>query len=510
MQLVSVKYIAFISAFIMLYYLIPKKIRWITLLLASYIFYLLSSPNGFIYLLASTVSIYIGGLLLERENKKKEQPCDDKKALKRKIKKNKKDIVFLIILFNFSLLALLKYFSFVISNINHVTNLIGIHFNSFKFIVPLGISYYTLMAVSYITDIYRGKIKADKNLGRVALYLSFFPYITEGPIGKFESLKDQLYKGHSLKFKNLEHGFTLILWGYFKKMVIADRANIYVNLVFGATNGGLTIIIAGLLYTLQIYAEFSGCMDIVRGTAKMFGITLDQNFEQPFFSRNVQEFWRRWHITLGRWIREYIFYPISLSKLNMKVNVFTKKVVKNDYLSKFIITAFPLLFVWLFNGIWHGASYKYVAYGMYYYIIMMIGLLFAPLFKKIHKHINDKLLYLIDVIRTNILVIIGMMLFRSHSLMDFFNMIKSIFKVPYSGILNHDLTYIDFIVLLVGAFILFLYDLLKEKNIKVYKIFKDSNFLIKYIVYLIIIFSIVIFGIYGEGYNASDFIYGAF
>lgn len=516
MSLVSLKYLLFIITIVLLYYIVPKKFKWLILLIASYTFYILSSKKLVIFLIISTLSIYFSTLLIGKENQKLKTDLnnEEKKILKNKVKRNKKIILIITLLINFGILVILKYSNFLSIGINHYLSYVGFDYQipEFNFLLPLGISYYTLQALSYVIDVYRNKYEPTKNLGKVLLFVSFFPQITEGPIGRFDKLANQLYEPHKLEFTNILTGFGLIVIGIFKKMVIADRAGIFVNEIFGGNFGGFTIVVAALLYTLQIYAEFSGCMDIVCGTSKLFGIEMEKNFRRPFFSKSIQEFWQRWHITLGSWIKDYIFYPVSLSKVSMNVNMACRKHLKG-HISKFIVIAFPLLFVWLFNGLWHGASIKYVAYGMYYYTIMMIGLLLLPISKKIVEilkiNVNSKHYHLFQIIRTDIFVVIGMMLFRSKSLINFVKMLVSIFK-PYSGIFNHGLLKFDFIILFIYIIIILILGILSEKGKDILEIFKKIPKIFQVLTFVIIILIIVIFGIYGDGYNASDFIYGQF
>ena len=293
-------------------------------------------------------------------------------------------------------------------------------------------------------------------------------------------------------------------------MVIADRAAIYVGNTFGNTYGGITIIVAMIMFTIQLYAEFGGIIDIIRGVSLLFGVRLPLNFKRPFFAKSIQEFWRLWHISLGAWIKEYVFYPISLSKMNTKVCRFCKEKLSN-YLYKFICAAFPLLFVWIVNGIWHGASYKYIVYGMYYYVIMMIGLLLKPFTDKLLEKLklNETLLKYIRIIRTIILVVIGMTLFRASTISEFGHMMANIFKHG-SGISNLGLETIDFVVLLVCNLFILLIGILEEKNkISIENGFTQNKY-IRAIVYTLLICTIVIFGMYGKGYNPAASIYGAF
>ena len=519
MSFISIKYIAFLIISVILYYIVPKKHKWIVLLASSYVFYYISSKSLLVFLLISTLSIYAAGLIIDRENLKVKLlganlEKDEKKILKSNSKKHKKLVVFSMILINFGILLVLKYSGFFFKNINNLLVLFNVKTLSIKtFILPLGISYYTLMAISYVVDVYRGKYKAEENLGKLALYLSFFPQMVEGPICKYDQTANQLYEGNKFNINTFIHGITFIIIGMFKKLVIADRAGIYVNNIFGTDTHGFSMFFGAILYTLQIYAEFSGCMDIVIGSGKLFGIELPENFKRPFFSRSIQEFWRRWHITLGAWIKDYIFYPISLSGFNTKVcGFFTKHFPKG--MAKFLVVAFPMLFVWLYNGIWHGSSWKYIAYGMYYYILIMIGILLTPLLKKIREKLkinSENIIYkTYEIIRTGLFVTVGMMLFRSHSLKTFFNSFVNIFKRSNSNIFSFGLETFDYIILIIYVVALLIIGILQEKNKNIYESFSKKNILIRYFSYIFIIICIVLLGIYGEGYDTASFIYGQF
>ncbi|MCI9178198.1 MAG: MBOAT family protein [Clostridia bacterium] len=531
MSINSLNFILFVAIVCIMYFLFPKKVKWVILLFASYVFYFLASSKLIVFLLATTISIYLAALLIGKIEKNTKKICKEiedkakKKEIKNKAKTKKKWVIVATLLINFGFLAFLKYFNFIAGNLNSLFELF--HFSieiPFKdLILPLGISYYTLQAVSYAIDVYRGKIEPDKNLGRVALFVSFFPQIVEGPIGRYESLANQLYEPHKFNYRNAKFGIQLMIWGYFKKMVIADRAGLFVNAVFGSYSeySGVAIFLAIALYTLQIYAEFSGCMDIVRGTAQIMGIDMAVNFERPFFSRSVQEFWRRWHITLGTWLKDYIFYPISFSKFTLKLTEKAKKLFKNSYIAKLIPAAFALFFVWFGNGIWHGASWKYICYGLYYYIIMLLGMLLEPLGNKIVQllKVNTKAFSykLWQILRTTGFVFIGMLIFRSHSLQDAFSMFTSMFSLKSIGsLVDGSLLKIgglvpqDFTVLIIGVVMLFVVGLLQEKGYKIREKIEEQNLPFRWLLYYGIIFAIIILGIYGPGYVASDFIYGQF
>lgn len=527
MAINSVNFVLFITIVSILYFVFPKKIKWIVLLISSYVFYWICSEWLIIYMLITTLSIYIAGITLGKIDKKSKELCknkENKKKIKEKAKIQKKILIIFTILINFSILIFLKYSNFLSENLNLLFYKIKIPIEiPFKKIVlPLGISYYTLQSISYVIDVYRKKYEPDKNLARIALFVSFFPQIVEGPIGRYEDLAHQLYESHKFNYERVKFGIQLIIWGYFKKMVIADRAGIYVNTVFKnyKVYAGLPSVLAVILYTLQIYSEFSGCIDIVRGTAQILGINLAENFRRPFFSKTIQEFWRRWHITLGTWFKEYIFFPISFSSLTVKISNFSKKIFKKSYITKLIPAIFALFFVWFGNGIWHGASWKYIFYGLYYYLIMVIGMIFKPLNEKILKKLyinNETFSYkLFQMIRTTLLVMLGMMIFRSQSLSDAWNMFIHMFKTNninmlFNGeIFNLGITSVDFIILFLSTIVIFIISLLQEKGYDIRKEISKQNYPFRYILYYFIIFSIIIFGIYGSGYVASDFIYGQF
>ncbi len=518
MAILSFSFLIFVVILLFLYNLIPGKFRWIILLLGSDIIFFTSSKWLILYPIFTTIVIYFVGLSLDKRNKElallKKSDLEDevKKEKKNEITKRKKFTIAFGIVVSLLCIIVTKYANFFLENALNFLSIfhLEIDFKLSKLLVPIGISYYTLEAISYIVDIYRGKITASKNIFHVALFLLYFPKVIEGPISRFGDLSKDFFEDNALDFKNIAVGLDFIIYGLFKKMVIADRAGIFVNSSFGQATGGFTTLLVMILYTVQIYAEFSGCIDIVRGVSYLFGIKLPVNFRAPFFSKSIQEFWQRWHISLGAWIKEYVFYPISLSKMNRAVTKFSKEKIKG-YLSKFITVAFPLFFVWIVNGIWHGASYKYVVYGMYYYIFMMLALLFKPLFDALLNKLklNFLILNAFRILRTIIFVIIGMTLFRASSLREFGIVLMSLFQKS-TNLFDHGLVGIDFIILIIANVVVLIVSTLEEKGVlSLEKGFTEKP-VVRALTYTFIICTIIIFGIYGEGYDASEFIYGAF
>lgn len=238
-----------------------------------------------------------------------------------------------------------------------------------KIILPLGLSYYTLQSLSYVIDVFRGKYLAERDFLKLALFVSFFPQLHEGPFGRYDLLMDSMCKNEQIKKENIFNGIGRVLWGLFKIFMISNRACMISDAVFSnyARYSGWVVLLGGMAFTVQLYAEFSGYIDVATGISKVFGIELTRNFDLPFLARDVAQFWRKWHISLGSWFRDYIFYPVSTSKWLRKL---TKKM--NMAFADFTTITISLLAVWFLTGLWHGASIKYVCYGLYYFILMMV------------------------------------------------------------------------------------------------------------------------------------------
>lgn len=518
----------FLAPVFILYTVFPKKAKWVVLLASSYIFYLINSGGLLIFLILTTAAVFITGrflnLIQDRfDSVKKSLEKEERRALKAVITKQKRTVIAVALIFVFGMLGFLKYFNFFSDILNGAFSVFGLSLKMprLKLLLPLGISYYTLQAASYIIDVYRGKYRASENPFKVALFLSFFPQIVEGPIGRFDLLADSLYEGHGFDYDNFTQGLQLIFWGLFKKLVIADRANILVCSVFENYEqySGSLILLAGVMYTVQIYAEFSGCMDIVTGSAQLFSVPLSKNFERPFFSRSVNEFWRRWHITLGAWLRDYVFYSVSLSKRFAKFGRFAKKHF-SEFLGTVLPAAFALFFVWLCNGIWHGAGFKYICYGMYYYLIMLFGMLLEPLFARtaalLHINRDGFPFKVFAILRTCVIVTVGMTLFRSESVGAWLYSLKTAFTDFNAASLNVESLYglgvdiQDLIIIFVSVLTVFFVSLIQEKGIEIRPCLAKQNIALRWAVYIVLIMSVVIFGAYGAEYEAVDFIYGQF
>lgn len=347
----SFEFIAFFLIVLIGYYLIFPNLRWIWLLAASFYFYTKASPQFLPYILASVAVIYASSRMIGYVDSRKasyfqknELTKDEKKAYNKRCTRNKKIFCATGIILNVGMLAFTKYFNFVGESVSAIT---GGTFTALDIIVPLGISFYTFQSTGYLIDVYRGMYEPQKNPMKYALFILFFPQIMQGPIGRYNDLAPQLFEPCKFDYDRLKSGLVRMLWGFFKKMVIADRAAFLVNTVFDNWKpySGAVIWVAVFLYAVQLYADFSGYMDIALGAGEALGIRLSENFRTPYFSKSTAEFWRRWHITLGRWFREYVYIPLGGNRKG-KARTF-----------------FNLFVVWSLTALWHGANYNFLIWG---------------------------------------------------------------------------------------------------------------------------------------------------
>ncbi len=329
----SLSFLFFLPIAFLIYWASPVKVRWIVLLIVSYYSYLATSPKYVLLLFMTTLVIYGSARFVAASHTKGQ----------------KKAVLIATMLLVFGLLGFFKYYNFAIESVVDFLNLFSFHLqpHTLKILMPAGISFYTFQSVSYLVDVYRGKIEPQKNFARLALYISFFPQIIMGPIGRTEPLMHQFFDKREFDEKKAVYGLRLMLWGYFKKLIIADSLGLYVDRIFGAVPYyfGMTFIMAAVMYTFQIYCDFSGYTDIAIGVAKLFNIDLMDNFKSPYFSRSLREFWSRWHISLSTWFRDYVYIPLGGSR---------KGKARKD--ANQIITM-------LVSGLWHGSNWTFVIWG---------------------------------------------------------------------------------------------------------------------------------------------------
>ncbi|SHL79082.1 D-alanyl-lipoteichoic acid acyltransferase DltB, MBOAT superfamily [Anaerocolumna jejuensis DSM 15929] len=518
--------LVFLPAVLLFYQLVPARHRPKVLLIASYIFFCSISGKLLVYLLLSTLSIHYIGLWLSYSRKDylvKEQAADDKKALKAVYARKNRGILWFGIGMQLGMLLVLKYADFFGGNINELLKLLSspVLLPEFKFALPIGISFYTLQAISYLVDVYYQKIEADDNLGRLALYMAFFPGLMEGPICRYSQTAEALDAGKPLEYKNITFGTQRILWGLFKKLIIADRLNMLVVTVFDKPNhyGGVTVIAAAILYTFQLYADFSGCIDMTIGTAEMFGVTIPENFKQPFFSKSASEFWRRWHITLGAWLKDYIFYPISLTKFVKNLGK-SSRAKFGKHMGQIIPSSIALFGVWLCNGLWHGTGWNYIFFGLYYFTLIMLGNLFEPLIQKLTDFLrinrNSAYYHVFQTVKTLPIIFIGELFFRANDLASGMKMFGSIFTgfriadAANGTLLNLGLSLKDFAVVFAGFVLVLIVGILHERGISIREKIAGWNIVARWGFLYAAILLVIIFGAYGSGYIPAKLIYAGF
>lgn len=490
----------FLPAAIIAYQLMPVKYRWYVLLLFSYYFYYCISGTLIIYIMAATITTYLSGILIEK----------------------KKGFLIFCILLVLENLVYMKYYNFFAANGNLILSFILSEqpFSLKSMIMPLGISFYTLSAIGYLIDIYYKKISAERHIGKLALFLSFFPTIMEGPICRYGELGKNLFTGHSISMERLAAGIQRIFWGLFKKMLVADRLNVLVKTVYdGYQNYDGTVIgVAAIAYTIQLYMEFSGCMDIVIGTGEIFGITLPENFRRPFFSKTVSEFWRRWHISLGSWLKEYVFYPISMCGPVRKLSKTVRK--RNRHWGEVTAAALGLFPVWFCNGIWHGPRWSYIFYGFYYFTLILLSIALRPWSDKMRSILRlerHPVIYeLFQIGRTCLLVVIGELFFRAEGLRIGLNMfMRLLTQFQPSSFWNGTLLTLgldrwDFMIIGAALAFVFFVSMAEERGRNVRQDIKMLPLPLRWSIYYSVMLAVCLFGAYGVGYMPVELIYANF
>ncbi len=482
----STVFIAFFILTAFLYYVIPYKHRWILLLLASYIFYMAWNPAFICLILFSTFINYAAALKIHGERDKR-----------------KSRTTFLVtLLISFGLLFVFKYLTFINDTFIYLFSKAGIYYNipKFSIILPMGISFFTFQAVGYTIDVYRGDFKPEENFFRMSLFITFFPQLVAGPIERYTDLAPQLFTDKKFKSDNLITGLKFMAFGLFKKAVIADRIAVLVNTVFSSPKyyDGLALTIASLFFTFQIYCDFSGYSDIALGCAKILGIDLMQNFRQPFLSKNTQDFWRRWHISLSQWFKDYLYIPMGGSRVSTPKHFF------NTFIT------------FLVSGLWHGANWTFVVWGALHGIYRIIGDVTFKIRRKIFSSL-DKLLItkLFRIVFTFLLVCTAFIFFRANTVTDGFYIVCNLFSgygnltdftYVFQTLNSLGITFLELIISL--ALILFLYmtDIISGKE-NIHVKLMGFPFIIRFSFYILITMAIISLGVY---YNAGQFIYFQF
>lgn len=516
-------FFVFFVMLILTYAVIPTYHRWKILLMFSCIFYLFAGLDKFLIVFLTSLVVYYSarkmGEIYEKYDGELKQGSftpKGKMTLQLQYKEQCKKILIPTLILIVGILAVCKYAGKVFTALNpYLQGIQGL-----GIIVPLGISYYTFSSVSYLLDVYWKKMKAEKNYFKIFLCMIYFPQIVQGPISRYNRLLIQFENPIPMTYQRFCFGLQLMLWGYFKKMVIADRLLIIVNTVFDNLElyQGFIILVAAVFAVFQLYADFSGCMDIVSGVSEILGIELEKNFDHPFFSKSVAEFWRRWHVTLGTWFKDYIYFPLATSPRIMKLVKKTRNKWGNQA-GKNLSVIIPLSAVWLLTGIWHGTGWNYLIWGIYYGVFIICSNIlsgtYERLAEKCHIRTDRPEWKIFQMVRTFILFMIGRMIVLPGSLIGIILEIKQSFAsfnpwVFFDGSLyklgldrsNFILALLCIVLLMVIENLQIRYSLREEIS--------RMNIVIRWGMYYLAIFSIVILGMYGSGFSASAFVYGQF
>ncbi len=529
MLLVSYAFLSFFALLAVVYYLIPGRYQWLLLLGASLLFYLSGGWKTIVFILVTIFTTWLLALKLGKLHKGtkayiKEHGLgrEEKKAYRAARKKVAWRFLLLGLWIDVGILAVLKYTNFAVDNINGFLHFMGSgeSLSPVDWLLPLGISYYTFQSVGYLIDVYRGKYEPEKDLGRFALFVSFFPQLIQGPISRFDEMKEQFKASHAFDSRQVAFGLQRMLWGYFKKLIVADRLVHAVAAVSQDTDTyrGIFVLVGMLCYTVQIYADFSGGIDIVIGIALVFGICLPENFHRPYFSKTVGEYWRRWHMSLMTWLREYIFYPASVCGPVTKLTRWNKK-----YLGEAIGRRTPVyaasLLVWAVTGIWHGATWGFVIWGMINCFVLLAASELAPWQRRFHeKHpkIKDQTFFKIFQIgRTLLLLSMIQTLEYYKTVPRMFGMLGSILTewslAPFfnGGLLTLGLDGWDWLLAALGTILMLMVSLIQRKG-SVRARIAAQPWAVRFLLWSGLFVTVLIFGAYGQGFDASQFIYNQF
>ena len=503
MSLVSFRFLVFILAVFVVYYSCPCKIRKYVLIPANIVFCCFAGIYTLGFVLLSIVTSFIGGALAGRKNARNS---------------SRNTAAAIAIILNLALLCAVKFYGVMDLVSDRLNELLGASSGSWlAFAVPLGMSFYTLQLIGYVLDCLWGKIEPEKNFIKYLIFGSYFPYLTSGPMNRYDVLSKEIDRDHLLTLSNMKTGIIRIAWGFFKKLVIAERAGVIVNAVYGdhSIYTGGYVVLGVFAFAIQLYTDFSGCMDVVIGVSKLLDIDLPENFNSPYFARSIREYWRRWHITLGDYLADYLYYPLLKSAPLVKIGDVSKKAFGKKKGKKVPIYV-AMIILWTAIGYWHGGVWKYIiGSGLLHCFYIVSGMIAEPLFEKIRPVLkSDKMPYKVfQVFRTFVLVLIGFVFFRAADVPDAVNMFGALFSSS-AGEIAIGLTLTDYIVLGAALLILTGVDLYKFRpkdtdEPRSFIALTDGRPVFTWLVIVLLIAAVLVLGEYGLGYNASSFIYAS-
>ena len=535
MAFTSALFLVFAASTLLLYYTVPKRTQWCVLLAASYLFYFFAGAEYLLFILFTTAVTYMTARLMQARADREDAFVEanrasmdkaERKAYRAKEKKKRFRILLCGLLLGFGVLAVLKYTAFAVSSVSSViTAFGGAPLPVPSLLLPLGISFYTFQSMGYLIDVYRKTVRAEKNPARLALFVSFFPQLVQGPISRFADLGRQLTEPHFFDGNGFRAGLARVVWGYFKKMVVADTAMIAVKeLVSGrqipggsAEYTGVYVVLLILLYSAQIYGDFTGGIDITVGLSEMMGIRLAENFNRPFSSKSTKEYWRRWHMTMGTWFTDYVFYPLSVCAPMQRFSKWSRAKL-GAAVGKRLPVYFATIATWFLTGLWHGAGWNFIVWGLLNCAVILISQELQPMYDRFGKRFPrltaSRGWGCWQAVRTFLL----MGLIRS---LDCYRDVPRTFRLWGSmltswnwgelfrgGLTSFGLDAADWCVLLGGILLIFAVSQLGKKEPLRQRLARRPILLCACLCGLILL--ILLFGAYGIGYDASQFIYDQF
>ncbi len=474
----SLSFLIFFPVTTALYFLLPHKFRWALLLLASCIFYMAFIPRYILVLFFIILLDYVAAFLIHGASGRK-----------------RKLWLTLSIISNVGLLAFFKYYGFAVANVEALAGFLGWNYSlpALAFVLPLGLSFHTFQAMSYTIEVYRGNQKPERHLGIYALYVLFYPQLVAGPIERPQNLIHQFYERHDFDYNRVTDGLKLMLWGLFKKMVIADKAAIFVDIVYNNVQSyqGVSLWVATILFAFQIYCDFSGYSDIAIGSAQVLGIKLMDNFNRPYFSKSIAEFWKRWHISLSTWFKDYLYISLGgnrVSKLRWYLNI---------------------AIVFLVSGLWHGADWKFVIWGVLHGFYQIFGIWTNDFREKLRLALFSAVPFLSKIMRAGItfsLVCFAWIFFRAQNIRDAFYVIENLF----SGVITRETLFLGQpttrVAMLLAAIIFMETVHLIQRHGSIRHMLQAKPVYVRYGIYMVLFWSIIFLGQFGE----KSFIYFVF
>ena len=521
MQFTSFPFLLLVSLSLLLYYVLPKAYRWWCLLAASYVFYWFAGEECLLFILYTTLVTYLTAVCMQKMSDRekaylevhRDDPKDARKAYKAAQKKRRFYVLTAGLLLGFGMLAVLKYTAFVLSEVNAL----GAQIDIPDLLLPLGISFYTFQSMGYLIDVYRGRAEAEKNPAKLALFVSFFPQLLQGPISRFGELAPQLLDGHDFCADNMRAGLARVIWGYFKKVVVADTAMIAVRQLVIEELTGAYVLLLILLYSAVIYGDFTGGIDITIGVSEMFGIKLRENFDRPFSSKSVKEYWNRWHITMGSWFTDYVFYPLSVCRPMQSFSKWSRAHL-GQAVGKRLPVYIATAVTWFLTGLWHGAGWNFIVWGMLNCLLILVSQECQPLWLKWRtlapRFSQSRGWGIFQAVRTFLLMglirsldcyrDVGLTFRLWGSMLTDWNVGELFFK----GWKALGLAGADWIVLAVGILVMFVASQLGKRGAVRYRLARRPVLLCALLTVGVAV--ILVFGTYGIGYDAGDFIYVQF